>query len=209
MNAASTAQLSRSLWPLWILAVVFALPTLAAWFLYLHPQYLPATRVNRGQLLEPQVPINAATGLIRLDGVPFDLSVLEGRWTLVRLESAPCTQACREHLIAQRQIRLALGESRLGVERLLVLTGVGDAASPLPDFAGLHVARVQGAAGDRLLATLGESSRALGRDYVLDPMGRLILRYAPDAPAKDILKDLERLLKASKNWIKGTNYGHS
>ena len=33
-------------------------------------------------------------------------------------------------------------------------------------------------------------------------------RYAPDAPAKDTLKDMERLLKASKNWIKGASYGH-
>jgi hypothetical protein len=35
-----------------------------------------------------------------------------------------------------------------------------------------------------------------------------MMRYAADAPPKDVLKDMERLLKASKNWIKGAQYGH-
>ena len=43
---------------------------------------------------------------------------------------------------------------------------------------------------------------------VQTPLGNLMLRYAPDAPAQDTLKDLERLLKASKNWIKGGTNGH-
>ncbi len=55
---------------------------------------------------------------------------------------------------------------------------------------------------------LGEGSDSLDRTYILDPMGNLMMRYAADAPAKDTLKDMERLLKASKNWIKGASYGH-
>lgn len=35
-----------------------------------------------------------------------------------------------------------------------------------------------------------------------------MMRYAVDAPARDTLEDLEHLLKASKNWIKGAQYGH-
>ena len=33
------------------------------------------------------------------------------------------------------------------------------------------------------------------RVYVLDPAGRIILRYAPDADPRGILKDMERLLR--------------
>ena len=43
---------------------------------------------------------------------------------------------------------------------------------------------------------------------LLDPMGNVMMRYAPNAPAKDTLKDMGRLIKASKNWIKGAGYGH-
>ena len=44
--------------------------------------------------------------------------------------------------------------------------------------------------------------------FLIDPMGNLMMRYAADAPPKDMLKDLEKLFKASKNWIKGAQYGH-
>ena len=51
------------------------------------------------------------------------------------------------------------------------------------------------------VATSDEARRAfdLGqaghRVYVLDPAGRIILRYAPDADPRGILKDMERLLR--------------
>ena len=72
----------------------------------------------------------------------------------------------------------------------------------------MHVALTDKAGGTRLLDLLGEGAAALHRIYILDPMGNLMMRYAPDAPAKDTLSDMERLLKASKNWIKGAQYGH-
>jgi len=59
-----------------------------------------------------------------------------------------------------------------------------------------------------LIGALGQGPEALGRVYILDPMGNLMMRYASDAPAKDVLKDMGRLIKASKNWIKGAGYGH-
>jgi hypothetical protein len=34
------------------------------------------------------------------------------------------------------------------------------------------------------------------------------MQYAPEAPPQDLLHDLEKLFKASKNWIKGAQYGH-
>jgi hypothetical protein len=114
-------------------------------------------------------------------------------------------------LVDLRQIRLALGEGQIGVDRLWIL-----ANPPGPDLApdmgvrldGMQVAVADAAAADRLLDSLGEGTAALGRVYILDPMGNLMMRYAQDAPAKDTLKDMERLLKASKNWIKGAEYGH-
>ena len=106
-----------------------------------------------------------------------------------------------------RRIRLALGESQRSVERLLVLT---DATATDParalgaEFAGMRVAL----GGVRLSELLGEGTAAFDRLYILDPMGNLMMRYAADAPARDTLEDMEHLLKASKNWIKGAQYGH-
>ena len=194
--------------PLLLMVVVFAAPVLAAWFFYLNPEYLPTTRSNKGELIEPMVKLDTDSGLVNPDGNPFDLSQLSGRWTLVSLNRAPCEDDCRNRLTALRQIRLALGETRFSVERLQILTGADDTAALTRDFEGMHIALAQGNAESKLLEALGKGASALDRTYILDPMGNLMMRYQADAPAKDTLKDMERLLKASKNWIKGAQYGH-
>ena len=43
--------------------------------------------------------------------------------------------------------------------------------------------------------TAFDLSRSGHRVYVIDPMGQIILRYAPDADPRGILKDMERLLR--------------
>ncbi len=202
---------TRSAAPLWIMVAIFAAPVIAAWFFYLNPEYLPSGRTNKGELISPVVPLPAEVGLSTPEGVDLDRSALEGKWTLVYLAGGECPDACLERLVAIRQIRLALGEGQLSVERLLIMTDPDASAldSELgTKLEGMHVAVTDAAGGERLLDLLGEGAAALDRIYILDPMGNLMMRYAQDAPAKDTLKDMERLLKASKNWIKGAQYGH-
>jgi len=198
---------SRSLAPLWAMVAVFAAPAIAAWFFYLNPEYLPSGRSNKGELIDPVVALPSDLALSTGDGSDFPRDLLEGKWTLVYLASGACDDACRNQLIAMRQIRLALGESQRSVERLLVLTDTTatDLARELgAEFAGMRIAL----GGGRLAELLGEGTVALDRIYILDPMGNLMMRYAAGAPARDTLEDLEHLLKASKNWIKGAQYGH-
>jgi cytochrome oxidase Cu insertion factor (SCO1/SenC/PrrC family) len=187
---------------------VFAAPVLAAWFFYLNPEYLPQTRSNRGELLEPPVRFGNDPWLTGVEGAAFDLAALDGRWTLVTVAVAPCGDPCMARLGQQRQIWLALGESRLGVERLLVLNegDVREAARLTAALPGLRVALAGGPEGGSPADLLGPQNA--GRSYIRDPLGRLMMRYAAAAPAQDVLKDMERLLKASKNWIKGAQYGH-
>ena len=208
MNRSATTSQKPNRWPLLAMVVVFAAPVLAAWFFYFNPEFLPQTRSNKGELIEPMVRIDADSGLTNPDGSPFDLTPLSGKWTLVSLNRAPCGDDCRNRLTDLRQIRLALGETRFSVERLQILTGADDTTALKGDFEGMHIALVEGTAGTNLMDALGEDSAALDRTYILDPMGNLMMRYRADAPAKDTLKDMERLLKASKNWIKGASYGH-
>lgn len=204
MNALTMTQVpTRNRLTLLTMVVVFAAPALAAWFYFLNPQYLPDNRSNRGELIQPMVTLDTSSGLTGPDGSAFDSDSLAGRWILVSLEGAACGEPCRQRLISLRQIRLALGQSRMSVERLLLLTG-GDSGGVESEFPGMRVAFARQA----LLNHLGEGEAALGRIYILDPMGNLMMRYAADAPAKDTLKDMERLIKASKNWIKGAGYGH-
>jgi hypothetical protein len=195
-------------WTLPAMVLVFAAPVLAAWFFYFNPEYLPAGRSNKGELLEAPVPLQEVAGPQRMDGSAFDLGQLRDRWTLVSLNATPCDEDCRQRAIGLRQIRLALGETRFSVERLLLLAGPTDTADLAAELEGMHIAMLDAAGLARLQNALGEGGQALNRTYILDPMGNLMMRYAADAPPKDTLKDMERLLKASKNWIKGASYGH-
>ena len=145
------------------------------------------------------------------EGGSFDPASLHGAWTLVYLAGGACDQACVDRLTQLRQIRLGLGEGRKLVERLLLL---GDPIAPVDEdlmaraFEGMGVARTDEAGLGSLLDALGSGPEGLGRVYILDPQGRLMMRYGADAPPDDVLNDLERLLKGSKNWIKGAQYGH-
>jgi cytochrome oxidase Cu insertion factor (SCO1/SenC/PrrC family) len=191
---------------------VFAAPVLATWFYYFFPEYLPEARSNRGEIINPAVGLPEALGLRAPDGTAFDPRSLEGAWTLVYLANEACTEACLQRLVELRQIRLGLGETRNLVERLLL---VADPQAPLDRglmgtaFEGMNVAEMDRGGVASLLATLGSGPEALDRVYILDPQGRLMMRYPADAPPKDMLKDMERLLKGSKNWIKGASYGHN
>jgi len=201
----------RSIVPLWAMVAVFAAPVIAAWFFYLNPEYLPSGRTNKGDLIEPMVALPADLSLFTWDGSDFPRDVLAGKWTLVSFSGGECDEACRNQLIAIRQIRLALGESRRNVERLLVLTdsaAMNVAQEFGAEFPGLRVAFTDAAGGRRLSNILGVGTATFGRIHILDPMGNLMMRYAVDAPMRDTLEDMEHLLKASKNWIKGAQYGH-
>ena len=197
----------RSRRPLWAMIAIFALPVVAAWFYYFNPELLPATRVNRGELMEPVRPWPSDLRLTNPDGSPFDAAAFRDRWTLLTVSQAPCGADCEHRLADLRQIRLALGESRYLVERMALLAGDGSVALA-EGLAGTRLARADAASAPSLQALFGPGPDIWDRVYIVDPFGNLMMRYAAAAPPKDVLKDMERLLKASKNWIKGAQYGH-
>lgn len=206
------AERKRSLWPLWAMVAVFAAPVIATWFYFFYPEYLPDSHSNRGELLDPVIPLQDGISIFGPDEEAFDLSVLNGAWTLVYITSGGCDEPCVEQLIKLRQIRLALGENRKLVERLLLIadpSGPMDQALMEGAFDGMYLAQTDADGLASLSAALGGTGEGLARVYLQDPMGRLMMRYASDAPPEDTLNDMERLLKGSKNWIKGANYGHN
>jgi cytochrome oxidase Cu insertion factor (SCO1/SenC/PrrC family) len=192
--------------------VVFAAPVLATWFYYFFPEYLPEARSNRGEIINPAIGLPEGLELRTPDGAPFDPNSLQGAWTLVYLADGGCSEPCTQSLVELRQIRLGLGENRNFVERLLL---IADPQGPVDGdlmeraFEGMRVAEMDRSAAERLLSALGTGPEGLDRVYILDPQGRLMMRYPAGAPPKDTLKDMERLLKGSKNWIKGASYGHN
>jgi hypothetical protein len=174
-----------------ILALCTA-PTVAAWFAYFVWQ--PQSRTNYGELIEPR-PLSDPE-LRRPDGSAFRLSQLRGKWVLFQIDSAACGEGCRKKLLYMRQARLAQGRDAERIERVWLLN---DSAIPDPallrDQPGVNVVRAPDGA---FIAEFPSAGTPAGYIYVVDPRGTLMLRFPGDPDARRMLRDLARLLRASR-----------
>ena len=197
---------------LWVLVAVFALPLIAGWLLHFNPQWLPQGRSNHGVLVEP--PLNMQPFILQTAAnQEFDWSSLEGQWTLTVLAEGVCDEQCMEQLVKVRQIRRALAAERQRVERLLIMLPDAAGKLTLPSMGGLEGTRlaiVTATDKPALQAAFATEQRQIENSlFIIDP--RVDLMMAHDMSLiteKQILQDLERLLKASKSWVKGGRYGH-
>lgn len=165
-----------------LLLALFAAPAMAAWLA--HHVWRPAGGQSYGELLEPQE--LAPPGLVDAAGQPADLAELRGRWVLLTVTQGACAADCQALVHLTRQARLALGRDQGRLARALI--GTGEAPPDEPD---LRVFTLPAEALGRLHAL---SAPAV---YVLDPLGRLMLRFPPRPDGKAVIGDLRRLLKAS------------
>lgn len=169
---------------------LFMLPIVASVLAYNFLDLKPTA--NYGELITP--PAAAPTQrLARPDGTPFTFGDLAGKWILVATDSADCAAACREKLVTMRQVRQALGRNAERVQRVLLADG-SRAPPPgaLDPFPGMLVAL----SGERTVPPpFGGDA---GHIYLVDPNGNVMMRWPAAPDARRMLKDLERLLKASQ-----------
>jgi hypothetical protein len=197
---------------LWLLITLFALPPIAAWLFYLNPQWLPAGRTNHGLLIDPPRAMQGFA-LQTPEGKAFDWHFLGGQWTLALLAEGQCDPGCMQRLIKIRQIRRALAANSQRVERLLILVPDDAGRMQRPTLGGLEGTLIALASADdtpEIKARFEVPGTALDQTiYLIDP--RIELMMAEDLSlitSKQVLQDLEKLLKASQSWVKGGQYGH-
>jgi len=179
-------------WSLWLIGVLCIAPVAASYFAY----YVmpPGGHTNYGELMDAKPLPDARLSLV--DGTPFQLSQLRGKWVLLMTGSARCDEACQRTLFTLRQLRLTQGRDMERIERVWL---VSDAAA-LPDglmvdYRGTWLARA-GASG--LLERLPAERPRAEYIYLVDPLGNLVLRYGRDGEPARMIKDLTRLLKTSR-----------
>lgn len=156
---------------------------------------------SRGELIRPAVPLQpfAFTGY---NNAVFDESSLRGIWTLLYLSAGECADTCQQNLYHMRQVRLALNQRMSRVQRVVLAAPDGLGDKLISEHPGLHV--LQGSSNERQ-AFAGQVSTAMAgmpaqpdAVYLIDPLGNLMMRFAPDLPPKSMLKDLKHLLKVSR-----------
>jgi hypothetical protein len=154
----------------------------------------PARTVNYGELIEPRRLPDAPLALA--DGSPFRLSQLKGKWVLVSIDAGGCGPQCEKKLVYMRQLRLTQGKDMDRVERAWLISDTSAArADAVAGFPGTWVAK---AAGSGLIESFPAPRDPADHIYVVDPLGNLMMRFPPDPDTRRLIKDLSRLLKASR-----------
>jgi hypothetical protein len=182
-----------------LLAALFLLPLVVAFFLYYGTVWRPAGHVNHAVLISPPRPLPQ----LRLPGaVPGDgllaRAPFHGRWSLVYVGNGACDTACREALRAMRQIRLALNTDMTRVERVFLVTGDCCAREFLErEHSGLAVLDATGRTAAPLLAVFPAADREHTL-FVVDPLGNLMMSYDARRDPHGLLEDLKKVLRLSQ-----------
>ncbi|MDX3987907.1 MAG: hypothetical protein QHC88_21865 [Achromobacter sp.] len=194
----------RSLMPMVLVFLCSLAPIVAAFVVYMNPQWWPSDSSNYGTLVSPQRPMPAAADLklTTLDGKPFDLQSLKGKWLLVAADGAACPESCARKLYITRNTHASQGKN---VDRLARVWFITDDA-PVPEkvleaYQGTVMLRVN---PDQLARYLLARDSAAGQPplqdpmWVIDPLGNLMMQYPADADGVKVRKDISKLVYNSR-----------
>jgi hypothetical protein len=185
-------------------ALMFFAPLALSFYLYYGRNWHPGGRVNAGELIQPARPLPSlalplAGGSGGAGAGETNPQFLKGKWTFLYVQRGRCDDECGKHLYDTRQVRLALDREMGRVQRVFI----GDAdCCDLADLKAAHpdLLALQASPADApLLDLLPTVSGAVNshRVYLIDPLGNLMMFYAPTVSSKGMLEDMKRLLRLS------------
>jgi hypothetical protein len=198
-RAASVQRAGR--WKMLLVLALCAAPVVASYFTF----YVIQPRGSAyGELILPTVEVPADLPLTDVQGQAVRPASLRGQWLLAVVQPADCPAACERQLYVQRQLREMLGKERDRVDKVWLVPG-----DALPDAKLLAVLGQKGAEvtvlrvpPERLRAWLQPApGKALADHFfVVDPLGRWMMRAPAEPEPKKLKADLDKLLRASASW---------
>lgn len=198
MSSEAARLRTRNLRTLALLAALFLLPLLLAFFTYYGTSWRPARHINHGTLLEPVRPLPPlplavlGSGDQRLPQRLFTHS-----WSLVYVGDGQCDADCRQALYVMRQTRLSLNSDMQRLTRVFLASGDCCARAFLShEHPGLVVVDASDAAAAQVLRQFPpERAHAL---FLVDPLGNLLMSYDARHDPHGLLEDLKNLLRLSQ-----------
>jgi len=192
-----------------IIAALFFSPLILAWLMWIGViEFNPVTTRNKGELIQPPVPVVWENSLVPVaqngdSKSRQEPAGFEKHWVILHVVPNPCSDDCLDTISALRQIHRAAGrnQSRIRIALLLQDGRPGQfdhqireiypafqlAENPDGDLFGKL---------DQIAATF--SSQAMGSSYVADPIGNIMLYYEAGSDPNKLKDDLKQLLTWSK-----------
>jgi hypothetical protein len=183
----------------WVLGICIA-PTVAAFATFYLVDWKPNTETtNYGELLTGQAILPPMLSAKTLDGKPFHLHQLDKKWVFVSVDSGACDEPCAKRLFISRQLKAITGRERDRVARLWLVT---DTAAIKPELLAAHsdLTIVRVTPVDAAALPVKAEQTLNQHTWLIDPLGRPMMRYAANPEPDRMKKDLTKLLYASKSW---------
>jgi hypothetical protein len=186
-----------------IIAAVFLLPLLLAWFMYSGTiDYKPGTTRNFGDLVEPPVPLNwEQIQLISEADEPSvraAIDVFDQHWVVLYRVTGDCGPSCVQDLTSLRQVHRAAGRNQSRIMLTLLLEGEGQADTmQLLREIYSQFNFVRDPSGEAASSLDQAAAKPIGA-YLIDPLGNIMMTYAAGADPNHLKQDLKRLLTWSK-----------
>jgi hypothetical protein len=184
-----------------LILLACAAPVIASYFTFYVIR--PEGRSNYATLISPAREMPAALPLLDLQGRSVSASALRGQWLLVVAGPAACNTDCEKRLFAQRQLREMTGRERDRIDKLWLVTDTApikpELLAALAATPATQVLRVPATdLGTWLAGAPGESLDS--HLYLVDPMGRWMMRAPVQLDPAKFKRDIDRVLRASSSW---------
>lgn len=152
---------------------------------------------SHGTLLQPPVSIAQTRDWVTDKAQPLP-QFWQDKWNILYVTDH-CDAACMQHLHDMRQIYVSLYKDMVRVQRVLI-TNDADTSAIRASYPDLLI--INGNPGAittlaQLLANGGEATLQAQRLYFIDPLGNIMMEYAPSTAPKLIRQDLNKLLRSS------------
>lgn len=195
------------MWPLILIVLLCLAPVVFALLAYYVPSLglRPSGTSNYGALVEPQRPMPDAQALplVSLDGQPFDLESLRGKWLLVSADSGACPESCVKKLFILRNSHASQGKNVERLARIWFLTDdVKVDSQILEAYKGTHMLRSDPA---KLAAFLAPQASPADLEaalkapmWIIDPLGNLMMQFPADADPISVRDDISKLIRNSR-----------
>lgn len=194
----------RSLFSLYAVLAICAAPIAAAALVYFFDWH-PKAATNYGDLVEPQraVPETSQLQLTNLDGTPFDLRSLAGKWVMLAADGGDCGEDCAKKLFIMRQTHASTGKNVTRLERVwLILDDEPVPTLVIRAYEGTHMVRADAGQVARFLALpdgVSPTAQALRQHiWLIDPIGNQMMRFPENPDPARIRQDIGKLLHASR-----------
>ncbi len=198
-RARTAANTRAGRWKMFLLLLVCAAPVVASYMMYYVVR--PEGRRNYGELINPQRPLPAFTG-VNAQGQAVPLTELKEQWLLISVADSACDEACQSQLYVQRQLRETLGREKDRLDWVWLRTGSTPLNSELVQATAAAVVLQVDAAQLRTWLEPAPGQRLEDHLYVVDPLGNWMMRFPANLDPKQAKRDLDRLLRASSFWDK-------